>query len=101
MAFYDGRTEAEADRLFAPYRGKWRRVRGEVTEVRRDGLTGGYEVELWVVRSPEDADTVYTRFGPAWNNRIEILRQSQTISAICKLDSAASSVVFMDECELK
>jgi hypothetical protein len=102
MGFYHGRTEVEADRLFEPYRGKWRRVSNAVVaEVRHDAMTDGTQLVLWIPRGAEEADSVYAQFGPKWNDRIIILRRDQKITAFCKLDSAASSVVFMNDCELK
>jgi hypothetical protein len=93
MDFYKGRTGLEAQRLIAPYIGKWIKVNDNISSTQQTG----HEI-LVTFQSPFSA--VFLNFDFKWLDRLSVLPPNAKISAFCAIADVGSSGTKLTHCEL-
>jgi len=88
------KISTQADRLIAPYLGKWMKATGIVDDVSTTNYWGQIETK-------QNGKGYYFRFefDPKWNGRLQILHKDQKIAVIGKIRNIGSYTIYLTECE--
>ena len=95
MDFYKDRSGLEADRMIAPYIGKWTKVTGDIADIQQ---VKGSGIQVLFTVSPFSA--AFLIFDSEWLDQLSILQPHQNITALCQIDSAGASGANFVHCEL-
>jgi hypothetical protein len=95
LAFYEGRTPFQADKLIEPFKGLWIEAESKVLNI----LPDGSDRSIVVLRN--DKDTIECRFGPYWSNAVARLDAGDTLRVWGKISpNQNGSQLYLLECEI-
>jgi hypothetical protein len=92
----EGHTSIQASKVIEPYIDKWMQLSGEVANV---GEFRHGSSTVTFINEPLDPN-VFMRFNETWIPRLSILRRTNYINVIGKINSIDKFSVILDECEL-
>lgn len=95
-ALYRGRTDAEADKLAEPFKGKWLKVAGTVHNVCTGTAHRGRQV---VLATGEDV-FVFGDFTPEWDDWALMLQKGQALTIIGRIWLINSNQVYLDHSKM-
>lgn len=106
----NGRSTRDANRLVAPYIGKWIRVSGTVTDI-EDGnvFTFGHATVSVADKDAENGLADISAYFEGWfgnwfgfgiSESVKTLRVKDKITLTCAIDAVFDNLVFLDYCEL-
>jgi hypothetical protein len=95
MNFYKGRTGLEAQRLLAPYLGKWTNLTGNIDDIQQAPSRG---VQIQFKLSPYSEAILI--FDSDWLDRLSVLPPHASISALCQIDTVGVSGASFVHCQL-
>lgn len=98
-SIYQGRTELQANKLAAPYIGKWMKVAGKIHDISTPG--GRVLVALVDVPDRDFNGVIFLYFSrELWLERLEILSHGHPITAEGKVTGLAFPGISLEDCEL-
>jgi hypothetical protein len=95
MGLYKGRSGLEADRIIAPYIGKWIKISGQA-----DYIQGAGNGELVTIK-PDAFTAAFLYFDAKWLDKLSVLPIHPTISALCQIRYVGASGSNFVNCELQ
>jgi hypothetical protein len=95
MGFYKGRTGLEAQRLIAPYIGKWTKLTGDIDDIQQ---VPGRGISIMFKISPYSS--AFLTFDFDWLDRLSVLPPHASISALCQIDTVGGSGASFIHCKL-
>jgi hypothetical protein len=96
---FDGKTDVQADALFALYRGKWMTLRGHIKNVARE-LTF-WHVTLDEHQWPQTLANVACLFDSGWGQKLETLPIGTEVTIQGRIARRTSLGLTLDLCELR
>jgi hypothetical protein len=100
LAMVEGRTMVNAEKIVAPYRGKWISVSGPVSNVWENA--SGHTVSLCGPNPnrPDWTIWVYLEFDKAWDGPCSALAKQDQIEAIGQIRTFGGIDVTLEHCEI-
>jgi hypothetical protein len=95
----EGQTTLQANRTVGAYIGKWMAVTGIVSNI-MPGLPVDTNMIVTLDRASLGGTPVVLTFGKEWFDHLSVLRLGNGISAIGKINSIESTIMFLHECEI-
>lgn len=100
MAFYDRNTSAQVDRLVEPYKGKWIRARGTVSDVWE--TSGGATLVMSLIdKEPGEMKQVLARFEKPSAASVSLLHKEEEVQVVGQFGSVGATNVELLKCELE
>jgi hypothetical protein len=95
MEKYKGRSGLEADRIVAPYIGKWIKISGKA-----DYIQGAGNGALVTIK-PDAFTAAFLYFDAKWLDKLSVLPMHSAISALCQINYVGPSGSKFVNCELQ
>jgi hypothetical protein len=103
VEFFEGHTSIQAQKLVAPYIGKWIEVSGllgDVNPLAEDAAEVTFRPESTMAGMPVGVVTVMSFRTKEWVDRLAVLKHKDPIAVQGKIREIRSLRVYLDDCEL-
>ncbi len=94
---FKDQTTVQAERVFEPFKGKWIRVWGTISDIHAHPPRS---VQVLIYEEPQAFSGLSLSFNWEWNERLSIIARGEKIEAVGRIKSAHVNSLFLDDCEL-
>lgn len=94
-SLYADLTVLQADKILAPYIGKWTTVAGILNDVRDIAPVG-----LFIMFKESDGITFVMTFDSVWRDQLSLLRRGDRLSVTGRIHKISDNAIELDHCEL-